>query len=194
MSVGIVDKQTGDRIPTAGMPAVDSVLSGSSTNPVQNRVVKAALDEKQDAYETITYAEWQAMTPEQQAAKDYYISNYPASVLTAGNIAYDNTSSGMAANKVQGAIDELKSGLTEQLIFNVTLPATTNGRSSVQLADHIIPQGAKVVGCIIDMVSTYSDAVSITAYKVYDTLRVTMIGSVDEVPQITCNVILGITY
>ena len=47
MSVGAVNKQTGDRIPTAGMPAIDSVLSGASTNPVQNRVVKAALDEKQ---------------------------------------------------------------------------------------------------------------------------------------------------
>lgn len=48
MSVGAVNKQTGDRIPTAGMPAIDSVLSGSSTNPVQNRVVKTALDEKAD--------------------------------------------------------------------------------------------------------------------------------------------------
>lgn len=66
---------------------------------------------KQDAYETITYAQWQALTPEQQAAKDYYISDYPSSVLTAGNIAYDNTTSGMAANEVQGAIDELKSEL-----------------------------------------------------------------------------------
>lgn len=48
MSVGAVNKQTGDRIPTAGMTVVDSILSGSSTNPVQNRVVKAALDEKAD--------------------------------------------------------------------------------------------------------------------------------------------------
>lgn len=46
MSVGAVNKQTGDRIPTAGMPAIDSILSSVSTNPVQNRVVKAALDEK----------------------------------------------------------------------------------------------------------------------------------------------------
>lgn len=52
MSVGAVNKQTGERIPTAGMPAVDSVLSGTSTNPVQNKVVKAALDTKQD---TLTF-------------------------------------------------------------------------------------------------------------------------------------------
>lgn len=49
MSVGAVNKQTGDRIPTAGLPAVDSVLSGTSTNPVQNRVVKEAFDGKQNA-------------------------------------------------------------------------------------------------------------------------------------------------
>ena len=128
MSVGAVNKQTGERIPTAGIPAIDSVLSGTSTNPVQNRVVKAALDDKQDAYETITYAEWQAMTPEQQAAKDYYISDYPASAITAGNIAYDNTSSGMSANKVQGAIDELKSGLTNVIkVFEGTMTTNTNG-------------------------------------------------------------------
>lgn len=52
MSVGAVDKQTGYRIPTAGMPAVDAVLSGTSTNPVQNKVVKEALDNKQD---TLTF-------------------------------------------------------------------------------------------------------------------------------------------
>ena len=49
MSVGAVNKQTGERIPTAGMSAIDSVLSGTSTNPVQNKVVKEALDDKQDA-------------------------------------------------------------------------------------------------------------------------------------------------
>lgn len=147
MSVGAVNKSTGDRIPTAGMPAIDAALSGSSTNPVQNMVVKAAFDtikdgqsinsfadvetalgDKQDAYETITYAQWQALTPAQQAAKDYYISDYPSSVLTAGNIAYDNTSSGMAANKVQGAIDELKSGLTDCVNYasrSIVLRSTT---------------------------------------------------------------------
>lgn len=52
MSVGAVNKQTGDRIPTAGIPVVDSVLSGTSTNPVQNRVVKEAFDGKQD---TLTF-------------------------------------------------------------------------------------------------------------------------------------------
>jgi len=48
MSVGIVDKQTGDRIPTAGMPAIDNALSATSINPVQNAIITAALANKQD--------------------------------------------------------------------------------------------------------------------------------------------------
>lgn len=84
---------------------LDAIKDGSTIDSFAD--VETALANKQDKYDTITYAQWQAMTPEQQAAKDYYISDYPSSVLTAGNIAYDNTSSGMAANKVQGAIDEL---------------------------------------------------------------------------------------
>lgn len=49
MSVGAVNKQTGDRIPTAGMPAIDDELSLSSTNPVQNAVITNTLALKQDA-------------------------------------------------------------------------------------------------------------------------------------------------
>ena len=57
MSVGAVNKQTGERIPTAGMPAVDSVLSGTSTNPVQNRVVKEALDGIKDGQSINSFAD-----------------------------------------------------------------------------------------------------------------------------------------
>jgi hypothetical protein len=48
MSVGVVNKQTGDRIPTAGMPAIDNALSATSVNPVQNAIITAALADKQD--------------------------------------------------------------------------------------------------------------------------------------------------
>lgn len=186
MSVGAVNKQTGERIPTAGIPAVDSVLSSVSTNPVQNRVVKAALDDKQDAYDTITYAEWQAMTPEQQAAKDYYISDYPSSVLTAGNIAYDNTSSGMTANKVQGAIDELKSGLTNyelQNNINLEVPNRKNLAGnpygvmlnssgvfvSANVRSYIIPTNLGTITISVDDITKISD----------DVIR---IGYCDDIP------------
>jgi len=49
MSVGVVNKQTGDRIPTAGMPAIDDALDLTSVNPVQNAIVTAALALKQNA-------------------------------------------------------------------------------------------------------------------------------------------------
>ena len=48
MSVGVVNKQTGDRIPTAGMPAIDNALDLTSVNPVQNAIITAALANKQD--------------------------------------------------------------------------------------------------------------------------------------------------
>jgi len=48
MSVGAVNKQTGARIPTAGMPAIDDALDLTSVNPVQNAVITAALALKQD--------------------------------------------------------------------------------------------------------------------------------------------------
>lgn len=69
--------------------------------------------DKKDEYTSITYAQWQQLTPAQQAAKDYYISDYPSSVITAGNVSYNNSSSGMSADDVQEAVDELKSGLTD---------------------------------------------------------------------------------
>lgn len=89
----------------------DNTSSGLSATQVQDAIDELAL-EKKDEYETITYAQWQAMTPTQQAAKDYYISDYPSSAITAGNVSYNNSSSGMVANNVQSAVDELKSGLT----------------------------------------------------------------------------------
>lgn len=48
MSVGAVNKQTGERIPTAGMPAIDDALDLTSVNPVQNAIITAALANKQD--------------------------------------------------------------------------------------------------------------------------------------------------
>lgn len=99
-----------------------------------------------------------------------------------------------APTTIANELSSLMSGLTRQLTVSVTLPATTNGRSSVQLPDTTIPVGAKVVGYALANVSTYSDAVSISVYFIGRTARVTMVGSVDEVPQITLDLMIGITY
>lgn len=87
-----------------------NTTSGLTADDVQD-AIDELVSEKKDEYTTITYAQWQALTPAQKAAKDYYISDYPSSAITAGNVSYNNSSSGMAANNVQGAVDELKSEL-----------------------------------------------------------------------------------
>ena len=50
MSRSIYDKTNKVRIPISGaeIPNVDSSLSTTSENPVQNKVIKGALDNKQD--------------------------------------------------------------------------------------------------------------------------------------------------
>lgn len=117
---------------TTGLLKNDGTVNTTIEDTVAGHTT--ALAGKQDKYDTITYAQWQAMTPEQQAAKDYYISDYPSSILTAGNIAYDNTTSGMAANKVQGAIDELKSGFTNLHYHKIAESESTGTISSKLLS------------------------------------------------------------
>ena len=107
MSVGAVNKQTGERIPTAGMPAVDSVLSGSSTNPVQNRVVAAALDEKADT--DIVASDFDATAS--YTAGDYCI--YEGKFYRFKN---NHSGAWSAADvdeiKIAGELASIKSGLT----------------------------------------------------------------------------------
>ena len=119
MSVGAVNKQTGDRIPTAGMPAIDSVLSGSSTNPVQNRVVKAALDEKADT---------ELVASDFDATASYTAGNY--CIYEGKFYRFKNNHSGAWAAadvdeiQIAGELSSIKSGLTNY-------EATTNAALSV---------------------------------------------------------------
>lgn len=52
---------------------VDSAISSTSENPVQNKVIKAELDKKEDLQFTGTKAEWNALTADQK--KSYKIAN-----------------------------------------------------------------------------------------------------------------------
>lgn len=99
MSVGIVDKQTGDRIPTAGMPAIDNALSATSTNPVQNAIITAALANKQDK--------------------------------TDNNLQTTDKT-------VVGAVNELKSGLTNLVKVQHTAPYFDNGGAYVQMPGYVL--------------------------------------------------------
>lgn len=94
MSVGAVNKQTGDRIPTAGMPAIDSVLSGTSTNPVQNRVVKEALDGITDGQSIDSFADVESALSNKQ------------NTLTFDDVPTDNSNNPVKSNGIYDALSD----------------------------------------------------------------------------------------
>ena len=59
---------------------------------------------------SLTTAQWEALTPEQKASGDYVITDATMVPLTASAIPYSNTSSGLTADDVQEAIDEIAAG------------------------------------------------------------------------------------
>lgn len=148
MSVGAVNKQTGDRIQTAGMPAVDSVLSGVSTNPVQNRVVKAAFDGKQDTltfddtptdnsnnpvksngiYDALaTKADTDMVAADFNAGTSYTAGNY--CIYEGKFYKFKNSHSGAWSSadvdevKITGELSALRSGLTNRFVNLITANA-----------------------------------------------------------------------
>lgn len=90
---------------------------------VDSITVTGELKGKQDIFERISYADWQLLTPQQQAAKPYYIYDYPSTQITAANVSYDHTQSGLSATTAQGGIDELASEKQDATDNNLT---TTN--------------------------------------------------------------------
>ena len=99
-------------------------------------------------------------------AKGYTDSAVAGISLTAENVSYDNTSSGMTATKVQGAIDELKSASnttntnvsnlttalgnlikTQTITISDTTPA--NFRGTIQGANLSIPDGYSFIGIML---------------------------------------------
>ena len=57
--------------------------------------------------QTVTLAQWNLLTPEQQASGDYVVTGVSTASLSASLIPYSNTTSGLSATEVQSAIDEL---------------------------------------------------------------------------------------
>lgn len=188
MSVGAVNKQTGERIPTAGMPAIDSILSGSSTNPVQNRVVKAAFDEK---------ANTDIVASDFSAAASYTAGDYCIYEGKFYKFKANHSGAWAAADvdeiKIAGELSSLRSGLTKQVSNSITLPATSNGITTVQI-ETSAPSGANIIGGCISNVSSYSDSVAIGVYYYGNYARVTCVSPVETtLPSITLNLITTYT-
>lgn len=151
MSVGAVNKSTGERIPAAGMPVIDVALSGSSTNPVQNRVVKAALDEKADT---------DIVASDFDATASYTAGNY--CIYEGKFYRFKTTHSGawVAADvdeiKIAGELSALKSGLTNLLkrgYFNIACQQGENvfNTTTAQLVSGSFPDIAS--DCIYQIVN-----------------------------------------
>lgn len=100
-------------------------------------------------FERISYAQWQLMTPEQQAAKPYYIYDYPSErFINAENVGYDNTESGLTAEDVQEAVDEVNSKLTGYLntrnVTSAVISSIVPGANVIPVNfSYAIPQGMK---------------------------------------------------
>lgn len=59
----------------------------------------------------ITYTEWLKKTQAQRETGKWYVTGVPALTPAASGVTYSNTTSGLSATTVQGAIDELNSSL-----------------------------------------------------------------------------------
>lgn len=101
----------------------DDELDSTSTNAVQNKVVKSAIDDLDDRIETLENV---TIDTELDATSENAVQNKAIKQaiddLTAEDIAYDNTISGLTAVDVQNAIDELTEAMP---IVDSTLDATS---------------------------------------------------------------------
>lgn len=107
MSVGAVNKQTGDRIPTAGMPAIDNALDLMSVNPVQNAVITAALAGKADTG---------IVADDFDSTASYVIGNYCIENSKLYRFKANHSGAWAAADvdeiQIAGELATLKNGLT----------------------------------------------------------------------------------
>ncbi len=102
----------------------DDELDATSTNAVQNKVVKSAIDDLDDRVsdlENVTI-DTELSTTSTNAVENKAIKNAIDS-LTAEGIAFDNTDTGMASTDVQNAILEIKDDIPA---VDTTLNATSD--------------------------------------------------------------------
>lgn len=76
-----------------------------------------------EEHEFITQEEYDQLTPAQKAEKVYMITGEgtPGGGWTSEDISYDNTTSGLTADNVQDAIDEIAQGIPTPWLWTPTL-------------------------------------------------------------------------
>lgn len=120
---------------------VDTV---NGISPDANKNVQTATDLTEAAYEAMP-------STKESDNVDYYLTDADPTVADAEDIPYDNTTSGMTATNVQGALDELTNGFTDLFeIVNVNFNGSTiTANSAFAVSKTIsVPSGYRAVGVI----------------------------------------------
>lgn len=112
VQVGSTTISASSETDTLGLVGSNVTLTPDATNKevtigVTGANVTSALGYTPTNIQSITTAQWEALTPEQKASGDYVITDATTVPLTAENVPYDDTVSGLTADNVQDAIDEL---------------------------------------------------------------------------------------
>ena len=109
MGVYVYQNEQLDKVAGLGYDVVDSAISSSSENPVQNKVVKEYVDTSANA----------KVSKDQGVGQSGKVLGINANGMvepvdvagSASDITYDNSTSGLSATDVQGAVDEVVSDI-----------------------------------------------------------------------------------
>lgn len=97
--------------------------------------------------ETITYAQFIQMSDAEQLAFTGYVTDYPGidDEPVADDVIYDNTDSGLTANNVQDAIDEIDTKINNKIVTVEKTNIATNGAGQIAISSLSLPTGAKLL-------------------------------------------------
>lgn len=141
VQVGSTTISASSETDTLGLVGSNVTLTPDATNKevtigVTGANVTSALGYTPTNIQSITTAQWEALTPEQKASGDYVITDATTVPLTAENVPYDNTDSGLTADNVQEALDELSTS-TNVDADDVNYDNTTSGLTADNVQDAI---------------------------------------------------------
>lgn len=177
----ILNGTTYNIVDSTAVHTVDTAISSSSTNPVQNKVIKAALDKKGTLISLSTATA--------TALLDYYSFSVPAADITAINAAHDGVIISFGASSAFGANETFVGFLNETTLWNgitylaysgtisaatsldsnlfvLLLPKTGNGGTGYIKAKNVATKGD--VGDALDDAEDYADTKIVAAIEALD--------------------------
>lgn len=177
----ILNGTTYDIVDSTAVHTVDTAISSSSTNPVQNKVIKAALDKKGTLISLSTATA--------TALLDYYSFSVPAADITAINTAHDGVIISFGSSSAFGANETFVGFLNQTTLWNgisylaysgtfssatsldsnifvLLLPTTGNGGTGYIKAKNVATTGD--VADALDDAEDYADTKIVAAIEALD--------------------------